>query len=58
MDFGMLKKDGIALVKHLITNSKGKKIWDGGHVEWRDPYDSIGSAVAAEGTDEQKARIA
>lgn len=44
--------------KHLITNSKGKKIWDGGHVEWRDPYDSIGAAVAAEGTDEQKARLA
>jgi hypothetical protein len=44
--------------KHLITNSKGKKIWDGGHVEWRDPYDSIGAAVASEGTDEQKARLA
>ncbi len=43
--------------KRLITNSKGKKIWDGGHVEWRDPYDSIGAAVAAEGTDEQKARV-
>ncbi len=43
--------------KHLITNSKGKKIWDGGHVEWRVPYDSIGAAVAAEGTDEQKGRV-
>lgn len=22
--------------KRLITNSKGKKIWDGGHLEWRE----------------------
>lgn len=35
--------------KHLITNAKGKKIWDGGHIEWRDPYDTITQAVAAEG---------
>lgn len=44
--------------KHLITNSKGKKIWDGGHIEWRAPYSSIAEAVGAEGTDEQKARVA
>jgi len=35
--------------KRLITNSKGKKIWDGGHIEWRAPYDTIAQAVAAEG---------
>jgi len=36
--------------KHLITNAQGKKIWDGGHVEWRSPYGSIAEAVAAEGS--------
>ena len=35
--------------KHLITNSAGKKIWDGGHLEYREPYGSIAEAVAAEG---------
>ncbi len=35
--------------KRLITNSKGKKIWDGGHLEWRSPYDTIAQAVQAEG---------
>lgn len=35
--------------KHLLVNSKGKKIWDGGHVEWRAPYASIAEAVASEG---------
>jgi len=35
--------------KHLITNSAGKLIWDGGHLEWRAPYGSIAEAVAAEG---------
>jgi hypothetical protein len=35
--------------KHLITNSAGRKIWDGGHLEWRAPYGTIAEAVAAEG---------
>lgn len=35
--------------KRLITNSAGKKIWDGGHLEWRAPYGSIAEAVDAEG---------
>lgn len=35
--------------KMLITNSKGKKIWDGCHLEWRDPYGTIAEAVAVEG---------
>lgn len=35
--------------KRLIANSKGKKIWDGGHIEWRDPYDTLAQAIAAEG---------
>lgn len=35
--------------KMLITNSKGKKIWDGGHLEYRAPYGTIAEAVAAEG---------
>jgi hypothetical protein len=26
-----------------------KKIWDGGHLEWRGPYDTIAEAVEAEG---------
>lgn len=37
--------------KRLITNAKGKKIWDGGHIEWRHPYDTIAQAIAAEGED-------
>jgi len=32
-----------------ITNSKGKKVWDGGHLEWRAPYGSIAQAVQVEG---------
>ncbi len=44
--------------KHLIKNSAGKMIWDGGHIEWREPYDTIAQAVQAEGTDEQRARLA
>ena len=35
--------------KRYITNSAGKKIWDGGHVEYRGPYATIAEAVAAEG---------
>jgi hypothetical protein len=35
--------------KRYITNSAGKKIWDGGHLEWRSPYGSIAEAVASEG---------
>jgi hypothetical protein len=35
--------------KRLIANSKGKLVWDGGHLEWRAPYGSIAEAVAAEG---------
>jgi hypothetical protein len=35
--------------KHLITNSAGKKIWDGGHVEFHGPFATIADAVAAEG---------
>jgi hypothetical protein len=35
--------------KRLIANSKGKLVWDGGHLEWRAPYGSITEAVAAEG---------
>src|SRR5262245_2418151 len=37
--------------KRLITNSQGKKIWDGGHLEWRAPFGSIAEAVEAEGAD-------
>jgi hypothetical protein len=35
--------------KHIITNAQGKEIWDGGHIEWREPYGTIAEAVAAEG---------
>ncbi len=35
--------------KHLITNSKGKKIWDGGHLQFQGPYATIAEAVSAEG---------
>lgn len=35
--------------KRLIANSKGKLVWDGGHLEWRSPYGSIAEAVNAEG---------
>jgi hypothetical protein len=37
------------LTRHYLTNSKGKKVWDGGHIEWRSPHPSIAAAVAAEG---------
>ena len=39
--------DGVT--KKYLTNSKGKKIWDGGHLEWREPHATIVAAVAAEG---------
>ncbi len=39
--------DGVT--KKYITNSKGRKVWDGGHIEWRDPHATIAAAVAAEG---------
>lgn len=35
--------------KRIIINSQGKGVWDGGHIEWRQPYSSISEAVAAEG---------
>lgn len=35
--------------RRYITTRSGKRIWDGGHLEWRAPYASIGEAVAAEG---------
>jgi hypothetical protein len=41
------ESDGVT--KHYLTNSKGKKIWDGGHIEWRAPHATIAAAVAAEG---------
>ncbi len=34
--------------KRMLTNSKGQKFWDGGHIEWRAPYDSLAQAKAAE----------
>ncbi len=34
--------------RRYITTSKGKT-WDGGHVEWHGPYDTIALAVEAEG---------
>jgi len=37
--------------RHLITNNAGKKIWDGGHLEWRPPYGTIAEAWQAEGPD-------
>lgn len=39
--------DGVT--KKTITNSKGKPVWDGGHLEWRSPHATIVAAVAAEG---------
>jgi hypothetical protein len=41
--------DGVT--RHYLTNSKGKKVWDGGHLEWRAPHATIAAAVAAEGSD-------
>jgi hypothetical protein len=35
--------------KKLLTNAKGKRIWDGGHLECRGPYATIAEAWAAEG---------
>lgn len=40
-------EDGIT--KRTITNSKGKPVWDGGHLEWRAPHATIAAAVSAEG---------
>lgn len=37
--------------KRLITNSKGKKIWDGGHMQFQGPYTTIAQAWAAEGSE-------
>lgn len=39
--------DGIT--KRTIINSKGKAVWDGGHLEWRTPHATIAAAVRAEG---------
>jgi hypothetical protein len=39
--------DGVT--KRLIKNSKGKLIWDGGHIENRGSYASMAQAWAAEG---------
>ena len=39
--------DGVT--KWIITNSKGKGIWDGGHIEWRSPHATIAAAISAEG---------
>jgi hypothetical protein len=35
--------------KKILTNSKGKRIWDGGHLECRGPFATIAAAWAAEG---------
>jgi hypothetical protein len=39
--------------RHYITNNAGKKIWDGGHIEWHGPYASAVDArdayLAAQG---------
>lgn len=40
--------DGVT--RHYLTNSKGKKIWDGGHLEWRSPYPTLVAAIDAEGS--------
>jgi hypothetical protein len=40
--------DGVT--RHYLTNSKGKKVWDGGHIEWRAPHATLAAAVAAEGS--------
>jgi hypothetical protein len=39
--------DGVT--RHYLVNSKGKKVWDGGHIEWRAPHATLAAAVAAEG---------
>lgn len=35
--------------RRYLVNAQGKKIWDGGHMEWHGPYATIADAVAAEG---------
>jgi len=35
--------------KKYIKNSKGKPVWDAGHLEWRSPHATIVAAIAAEG---------
>lgn len=37
--------------KHYLTNSAGKLVWDGGHLQWESPYGSIVEAVQAEGAE-------
>jgi len=36
--------------RRYITNAQGKKIWDGGHIEYHGSYATIAEAVAAEGS--------
>lgn len=36
--------------KRIIVNAQGKGIWDGGHIEWREPYETLAQAVEAEGS--------
>jgi hypothetical protein len=36
--------------KRLIENANGKLIWDGGHIEWREPYSTIAQAISTEGS--------
>jgi hypothetical protein len=36
--------------RRYITTSAGKKLWDGGHIEWHGPYATIADAVATEGS--------
>lgn len=36
--------------RHYIHNNVGKKIWDGGHLQYPGPYTTIAEAVAAEGS--------
>lgn len=40
--------DGVT--KRIIKNSKGKAIWDAGHIEWRSPHATLVAAIAAEGS--------
>lgn len=49
MGFRGIAFEADGVTKHYIKNSKGKLVWDGGHLECRGPYATIAQAWAAEG---------
>jgi hypothetical protein len=46
--FRTLAYEADGVTRHYLNTSKGKT-WDGGHIEWRDPYGTLAEAIQAEG---------